>query len=576
MVEYTYEGPTWGLRDRGPALQGGATLAQEPLIQPALPPPAPVWPESTGDRAIAQIGGRPALLLLVDDEPNNLRILSSLLVKWGYEIRVALDGTMALDIARQEAVDLVLLDIMMPHRDGFEICQALKTEALTPDLPVMFLSAADDLGHKVQAFQVGGVDYITKPFQIEEVLARIETQLTIHHQRRQLEARNQQLQAEIEKRHRAEFETRFLLGTIQAVSEAADFEGALETFLGRVCEAADWCYGEAWVMDRTGEGLRLVRAYLVKTFAGDRAAVRSLRAAAKDLSLRDEHTFYHSAIITGGPTWIADLAALHPTDDPLIRFFCERFNLVQAAGLRSVTAVPIGTPQATSGVLLLYQPTPLANRPALVDLVHTAALQLRGVMGRIRSGDEMQAKNRRLQHLSSMDELTQLHNRRHLKTVLARVWGLLTETQQPLSVLLLDVDDFKRYNDYYGHLEGDRCLKIVAAVLRKAVMAQTGLATRYGGEEFAVLLPNARPAAAQQVAQRVQALLAQEQIPHARSRASSQVTMSIGIATVVPQGTGDPMRIFALADEALYRAKADGRNCIRVAALLRPLNPVPS
>jgi two-component system cell cycle response regulator len=572
MVERIHEGPVWELRDRGAASQGGATLTQELFITPALDSPTAVV-RISGDRAIGQIDGRPALLLLVDDEPNNLRILSSLLVKWGYDIRVALDGPMALDIARQEALDLVLLDIMMPHRDGFEICQALKTEALTPHLPVMFLSAADDLNHKVQAFQVGGVDYITKPFQIEEVLARIETQLTIHHQRRQLEARNQQLQAEVEKRHRAEFETRFLLGTIQAVSEAADFEGALETFLGRVCEATDWCYGEAWMMDRAGEGLRLVRAYLVKGFTGDRAAVRSLRAAAKGLSLRDEHTFYHSAILTGGPTWIADLATFTPASD---QCFCERFTLAEAAGLRSITAVPIGTPQATSGVLLLYQPTPLGTRPALVDLVHTAALQLRGVMGRIRSGDEMQAKNRRLQHLSSMDELTQLHNRRHLKTVLARVWGLLTETQQPLSVLLLDVDDFKRYNDYYGHLEGDRCLKIVAAVLRKAVMAQTGLAARYGGEEFAVLLPNARSAAAQQVAQRVQTLLAHEQIPHARSRAGSQVTMSIGIATVIPQGTGDPMRIFALADEALYRAKADGRNCIRVAALLRPLEPVPS
>lgn len=561
MVERIHEGPSWGLRDRGAADPKGTTLARVSVI------------DSPRDRAIVQVGNRPARLLLVDDEPNNLRILSSLLVKWGYEIRAAMDGTMALDIARQEALDLVLLDIMMPDHDGFEICQALKTEALTPNLPVMFLSAADDLDHKVQAFQVGGVDYITKPFQIEEVLARIETQLTIHHQRRQLEARNQQLQAEIEKRQRAEFETRFLLGTIQAVSEAADFEGALETFLRRVCEATDWCYGEAWMMDKAGEGLHLVRAYLTESFGGDRAAVRHLRAAADPLPLKDDHKLYKAAIVTGSPAWVADFAQLHPMGESS---FCDRCVLAQDASFRSVTAVPIGTPQATSGVLLLYQPTPLVGRPALVDLVHTAALQLRGVMGRIRSGDEMQAKNRRLQHLSSVDELTQLHNHRHLTTVLTRVWGLLTETQQPLSVLLLDVDDFKRYNDYYGHLEGDRCLKIVAAVLRKAVMAQTRLPTRYGGEEFAVLLPNARSSTAQQVALQVQALLTREQIPHARSRVGGHVTVSIGVATVVPQGNSDPMRLFALADEALYRAKADGRNCVRVAALLRPLEPVPS
>ena len=116
---------------------------------------------------------------MVDDVPDNLRVLSAMLGEHGYEVRKVLNGRSALAAAASAPPDLVLLDICMEGMDGYEVCQYLKASTQTCNIPIIFLSALSDVFDKVKAFQVGGVDYITKPFQIEEVLARVENQLTI-------------------------------------------------------------------------------------------------------------------------------------------------------------------------------------------------------------------------------------------------------------------------------------------------------------------------------------------------------------------------------------------------------------
>lgn len=133
-------------------------------------------------------------ILIVDDTPDNLRLLSKLLSQRGYEIRKAINGQMALASAQADPPDLILLDIRMPEMDGYEVCQHLKAHDSTQAIPVIFLSALDDVLDKVKAFGVGGVDYITKPFQTEEVLARIEMQLRLRKLQKQLAEHNQQLQ----------------------------------------------------------------------------------------------------------------------------------------------------------------------------------------------------------------------------------------------------------------------------------------------------------------------------------------------------------------------------------------------
>jgi signal transduction histidine kinase len=130
-----------------------------------------------------------AEILIVDDTPNNLRLLSDMLSERGYEVRKAIDGQMALTSAQIEPPDLILLDIVMPDIDGYGVCKQLKSDPKTCQIPVIFLSALDDPLDKVKAFQVGGIDYITKPFQIEEVLARVHSQLTIRYLTQNLEDR---------------------------------------------------------------------------------------------------------------------------------------------------------------------------------------------------------------------------------------------------------------------------------------------------------------------------------------------------------------------------------------------------
>lgn len=133
-------------------------------------------------------------ILVIDDLPDNIRLLSTMLLKQGYSVRKALNGEIALRAAQLAPPDLILLDINMPEMNGYEVCKRLKSNAQTHSIPVIFLSALDDVFDKVQAFQVGGVDFITKPFYFEEVFVRIQTHLTIRNQQSQLQAQNAQLQ----------------------------------------------------------------------------------------------------------------------------------------------------------------------------------------------------------------------------------------------------------------------------------------------------------------------------------------------------------------------------------------------
>ncbi len=148
----------------------------------------------------SNIDSAKASILVVDDTHDNLRLLVGMLSKQGYLVRPAPSGALALITAQADPPDLILLDIKMPDKDGYHVCQELKTNSQTSEIPVIFISALDEVLDKVKAFAVGGVDYITKPFQFEEVVARIENQLTIRNLQRQLKAQNAQLQQEIQER----------------------------------------------------------------------------------------------------------------------------------------------------------------------------------------------------------------------------------------------------------------------------------------------------------------------------------------------------------------------------------------
>lgn len=153
---------------------------------------------------ISKTGEKTGDILIVDDTPNNLRFLSDLLGKAGYSVRKVISGEMGLEAAQIDPPDLILLDIKMPGLNGYKVCDRLKTSERTHDIPVIFLSAMDEELDKVMAFEAGGVDYITKPFQVVEVLVRIETHLQVSRLRKALQQQNVQLQQEIAQRASAE------------------------------------------------------------------------------------------------------------------------------------------------------------------------------------------------------------------------------------------------------------------------------------------------------------------------------------------------------------------------------------
>lgn len=167
-----------------------------------------------------------------------------------------------------------------------------------------------------------------------------------------------------------------------------------------------------------------------------------------------------------------------------------------------------------------------------------------------------------LEALSYRDGLTNVANRRMFDSALEVEWENAIRTRQPLSVIMLDIDYFKQYNDHYGHIRGDACLKQIATTLNGAATRSRDFFARYGGEEFVLILPEADRAAALKVAQRCRKLVLKEKIEHQQSQVESVVTISLGMNTIIPSTQDHRINFMESVDKRLYMAKQRGRNCI--------------
>lgn len=176
------------------------------------------------------------------------------------------------------------------------------------------------------------------------------------------------------------------------------------------------------------------------------------------------------------------------------------------------------------------------------------------------------AQSRELQALSYQDSLTTLANRRRFDQALADNWAMAQRMRKSLALIMCDVDYFKAYNDHYGHQKGDEILRQLAQIISQVVVRTSDLATRYGGEEFAILLPDTNEEGAAHLAQQLQQTLQTANIPHEYSHICRRLTLSLGVAAMVPGLDQGPRDLVRLADEALYAAKAAGRNRIELAA----------
>ncbi|MCX7097028.1 MAG: diguanylate cyclase [Methylococcales bacterium] len=439
-------------------------------------------------------------ILLVDDIPENLQLLSELLTQLGYNIRSVTNGRMAMKTLNVKRPDLILLDIKMPEMDGYQVCAAIKANESLRDIPVIFISALDDAFDKVKAFACGGVDYITKPFQIEEVVARLENQLTIQRQKFVL------LQ-EVKKRQEAEevlYQSRALLSSV--LNTALDGIAALQTIRNL----------------QTGEiedfRCLVVNPVIAKVFEKSREELIGKRVFKKFIYRINPEFFDRiiSVVETGEPV---EADFYYPWGDSSWYHF---------------VAVKLG-----DGFAITVRDITLRKKMEL----------------------ELQAANRELQLLAHMDGLTKIANRRCFDEFLAREWRRLCRSSQPISLLLLDVDYFKSYNDYFGHQRGDDCLIQIADILQKTVSRPVDIVARYGGEEFVIVLPETSQDGAVVIAQAIHNSIQTLEILHPASTVNHYVTVSIGISCVIPDHNLSLEFLIDQADKALYVAKQKGRNC---------------
>lgn len=476
--------------------------------------PTHLNPTIGSDRSCTNDSDALANILVIDDNPDNRRIISILLRNRGYRVWQAFSGESAFEQLKQMQPDLILLDIMMPQMDGYEVCKLLKTKKQTRDIPVIFLSALDEATDKVKAFEAGGADFISRPFQIPEAIARIQHQLTIKQQQQAFVRQNRQLQLEIWERQQAEEAWQESQRFIHSIAEAS-------TSILYVYDLLEYRY------IYTNRELTNVLGYTLE-------------------DIQQQTKFPQSAI--------------HPEDmEAVIEHFQSFDRLAPGDKLEIEYRI-----QHKNGQWrwLLSRDTVFTQTPEgkTQQIVGTAT----DITDRKQAEAALHAANRELEKLASLDGLTQVANRRCFDEFLDREMRRMVREGSCLALILCDVDYFKKYNDRYGHQAGDRCLQQVARALRHAVRRPADLVARYGGEEFAVILPNTDTNGAIRVAELIQENVRELQLVHEASETSDVVTLSMGISHGVPSEEFLPEDAIAAADKALYEAKARGRNQFRV------------
>lgn len=174
--------------------------------------------------------------------------------------------------------------------------------------------------------------------------------------------------------------------------------------------------------------------------------------------------------------------------------------------------------------------------------------------------EDLAITNAKLEHISNMDALTNIYNRRGFNGLYAKEFKRAQREKENLAVMLIDIDFFKGYNDHYGHQEGDTCLAKVAETIQGALFRSTDFVARYGGEEFVIVLPSTDLKGAVKVGETLRKAVEDQKIKHEKSEASSYITVSIGVVSILPEADDQEDELVAGADKMLYQAKSDGRN----------------
>ena len=468
-------------------------------------------------------------ILIADHQIESLKLLSEILEKEGYSVRQAIDGEMALIAVNSQTPDLILLGVQLEKVDSYQVCKKLKQEKKTADIPVIFLSDFDDFQKKIESLKIGAIDYLIKPYQPEELLVKIENQVKISLKIKELQKTNENLEKQLKLRKISQkwhkqipLESHLLYQAIAATNNSIIITDAT---------APDYpiIYVNPGFETLTGYSLEEVTGKNCRFLQGNDRQQPQLEEINHCLQQgKSCHVTLRNYRKDGSLFW--NEMSLSPIKD-------EDNKIIYYIGIQTdVTDKKRANEQQQR---------------------YEASLQ--------KMNRELYELNQKLYRLANMDGLTEVANRRCFDETLEQEWRRLSREKKPLSLILGDIDYFKRYNDKYGHLGGDDCLKKVAATLEKATLRPADLVARYGGEEFAVILPDTPYEGAKQVAHRILDSLRDLSIPHEASDVKPYVTMSLGVATITPS-LDHKITITSFidqVDDALYEAKQKGRNRVK-------------
>ena len=328
-------------------------------------------------------------ILIVDDTQENLRLLSTMLTDSGYKVRKAINGSIALRAIKIEKPDLILLDIKMPDLDGYEVCQQLKSQEETAKIPIIFISALDEVMDKVKAFEVGGIDYITKPYQLQEVLARVRSQITIYQQQRQLIHQQNKLTVQQHKLTEQNSQLQLLVTTTKAISEARDFDSALEVTLCQVCEKIGWDYGEIWLPNYRATIFEAAEGW----YASD-PLFEIFRSKSKKITFATSKEFLRQICNNQQPCWLADVSS-EPCD------VFQRNQLAQDVGLKACFGVPILFEGKVLAILVFFKQESSPPEQQLIELVNSLATQLSSFIQRKRSESALRESQQQLEAMAA-------------------------------------------------------------------------------------------------------------------------------------------------------------------------------
>ena len=480
-------------------------------------------------------------ILLVDDKTNNLQLLSKYIENINCKILIAQSGAKAIKTATAMIPDLILLDVMMPEVDGFAVCRQLKCNPETKNIPIIFMTALAETESKVEGFRLGSVDYITKPVEEEELLARVKTHLAVNHfyQNSLEDAAQRKLLFEISDRIRQSLDLKTIFKT--ATRE-------IRTLLR--CDFVS---------------LTALKEHQVtiKAFSSEsKLEIKPQKLIPYEYICpnKDVYRSYlkgHVEIIENQSKKNSQTIPLPDTKSRLIApILIEDTNYT--SGFFSTAENTSFTSNILYGWLIADRNSDkLSWQQKEINLLREVTTQLAIA---IKQG----LLHKQLSQLALLDSLTRVYNRRSFDRQLKREWGQLKRIPAPLSLIMCDVDCFKIYNDVYGHQQGDKCLQQVAKAIASALKRPGDILARYGGEEFVVILPHTPQPGAFKVGEAIRTAVKNSNIPHNNSSVNSMVTLSLGVATTIPDSVDNPQLLIEAADLALYQAKKRGRDCVAV------------